>query len=238
MVPPMSTVSFELDGDVAIVTMDDGKANALSASAIAEISAAFDRAAEEAKVVILTGREGKLCAGFDLRTLMTGVEAATALLRAGCELYLKIYAHPQPVVVASTGHAIAGGALVLGVGDVRIGADGPFKIGLNEVAIGMPLPIFAHELALARLEPRHLLAATLGATLYAPKDAVEVGWLDRVVAPEALAEAAMAEARKLAKLPTTPYAITKQSMRRGLIEHVRATLEDDIEEITSRMTFG
>jgi len=238
MVLGMSTVSFELRGDVALVTMDDGKANALSPASVPEISAAFDRAAEEAKAIVLTGREGKLCAGFDLRVMMSGEEGAFALLRAGSELYLKIYEHPQPVIMASTGHAIAGGALLLGVGDVRIGVDGPFKIGLNEVSIGMPLPIFAHEIAQARLEKRHLLAATLGATLYAPKDAVEVGWLDRVTAPEELLPSALAEADRLAKLPGTAYGLSKLSMRRGLTAHVRETLESDLTEITGRMKFG
>ncbi len=231
----MTQVRYELDGDVAVLTMDDGKANALSPSMIQDLNAALDRAARDAKAIVLTGREGKLCAGFDLKVLMGGADAARALFLAGGELLLRIYEHPQPVVVAATGHAIAGGVLLLGVGDVRIGADGPFKIGLNEVAIGVPLPIFAHAIAKARLDPRHLVRATLAATLFTPTEAAEVGWLDRVVPAPALREAALAQARALAALPATPYAISKQSMRRELVSHVRAATGDDLAEITRRL---
>lgn len=231
----MTQVRYELTDGIAVLTMDDGKANALSPSMIEDLNAALDRASSEAKAIVLTGREGKLCAGFDLKVLMGGPDAARALFLAGGELFLRIYEHPQPVVVAATGHAIAGGALLLGVGDVRIGADGPFKIGLNEVAIGVPLPIFAHAIAKARLDPRHLVRATLGATLFAPAEAAEVGWLDRVVPAPALREAALTEARALGALPAAPYAISKQSMRRELVRHVRAATGDDLAEITRRL---
>ncbi|MCA9607191.1 MAG: crotonase/enoyl-CoA hydratase family protein [Myxococcales bacterium] len=229
-------VRFELDGDVAVITMDDGKANALTFSMIADVDAAFDRAAKEAKAIVLTGREGKLCAGFDLKTLMGGGEPARDLFVAGGELFLKIYEHPLPVVVAATGHAIAGGVLLLAVGDVRIGADGPFKIGLNEVAIGVPLPVFAHEIAKARLDPRRLDRATMRATVFTPEEAAEVGWLERVVSAAELRDAAMAEAKALAALPAKPYAITKQSMRRELVAKIRAATEADLAEIARRMS--
>ncbi len=236
IVPRMSDqVRYALDGGIAVITMDDGKANALSPSMVADLHAAFDRAAAEAKAIVLTGREGKLCAGFDLKVLMSGGDAARDLFLAGGELFLEIYEHPKPVVVAATGHAIAGGALLLGVGDVRVGADGPFKIGLNEVAIGVPLPIFAHAIAKARLDPRHLDRATLRATLFAPSEAAEVGWLDRVVPAAALHDTAMAEAKALAALPATPYAISKQSMRKDLVARVRAATDQDLAEITRRM---
>ena len=234
----MTQVRYELDGDIAVITMDDGKANALSPSMVADVDAAFDRASGEAKAIVLTGREGKLCAGFDLKVLMGGADAARDLFLAGGELFLKIYEHPQPVVVAATGHAIAGGALLLGVGDVRIGADGPFKIGLNEVAIGVPLPLFALAIAQARIDPRHLDRATMRATLFSPTEAAEVGWLERVVPAAELHAAALAEARALAALPAMPYAISKQSLRKDLVARVRASTAEDLAEITRRVQMG
>jgi enoyl-CoA hydratase len=223
-------VSFELRGDVALVRLDDGKANAMSEALIAGVGAALDRASAEAKAVVLMGRPGRFSAGFDLKVMMSSPEAARALVMTGGELLMRLYEHPQPLVVACTGHAIAGGVLMLATGDRRIGVSGDFKLGLNEVANGMPVPILAHELARDRLDPRALVEAVLHARLYAPEDALRVGWLDRVVAAEELEERALEEAEALAKLPQPAEAQTKRSLRRATIAHVRATVESNLAE--------
>lgn len=234
----MDEVSYEKDGDIAVIRIDDGKANALSPARIAQIEEALQRTVGDAKAVVITGRPGKLCAGFDLKILMGGPGPARELFHAGGELFMRIYEHPLPVVAACTGHAIAGGALLLAASDVRIGADGDFKIGLNEIAIGVPLPIFAHALAEDRLDPRQLVRATLGATLYGPREAAEVGWLDRVVPMDDVLDVALAEARTLATLKGEPFALSKLSMRRAKIAHVRATMESNLLEIGARLGLG
>ncbi len=223
---------YELRGSVAVLQMDDGKANALSHSLIDELWAGLDRAEKEATAVLLAGRPGRLCAGFDLQTMTSGVQAARDLVTHGAELYLRLYEFPAPVVIACTGHAMAGGAVLLLTADTRIGAAGPFKIGLNEISIGMPLPLFVMELAQDRLAPAHRVAATIQATVYDPATAVDVGYLDRVVAPDDLAEEAMTVAAELAKLPTEPYGLTKQRMRAPLAQRVRATLAEDMARLT------
>jgi enoyl-CoA hydratase len=223
-------VSFEVRGDVALVRLDDGKANAMSDALIAQLGAALDRASREASAVVLMGRPGRFSAGFDLRVMRSGPEAARALVTSGGELLMRLYEHPQPLVVACTGHAIAGGVLMVATGDRRIGVAGDFKLGLNEVANGMPVPILAHELARDRLDPRALVEAVLHARLWDPEGAVEVGWLDRVVAPDALEAAALEEANALATLPQPAYGLTKRSLRRQTIEHVRATMESNLAE--------
>jgi enoyl-CoA hydratase len=225
-------VSYELRDGVAVLGMDDGKANALSHDLVDQLVAALDRAESEAKSVLMIGRPGKFCAGFDLRTMMSGVEAARKLVRHGAEMYLKIFELSLPVVMACTGHAVAGGAVLLMTGDTRIGVEGPFQIGLNEISIGMPLPIFVQELAKDRFDPRRRVSATIHGTLYSPGDAVEVGYLDEVVAPDSLLEHAFDRAARLAKLPTEPYAATKRRMRASVVAHVRATLDDDMAQMT------
>lgn len=220
----------EADG-IATIAMDDGKANALSPQMLEELGAAFSRARKEAKAVILIGREGKFCGGFDLRQMMAGPEAAAALVKAGGELLMRVYEFPLPVVVACTGHALAAGVLLAATGDTRIGALGDFKVGLNEVQNGMPVPIVAHELARDRLLPTELVAAVMQAKIYDPEGAVHAGWLDRAVAPERLVAEAQAEAKRLAKLPGTAYGVTKRSLRGETVKHVRATLESNIAEL-------
>lgn len=223
-------VTFERRGDVALVRLDDGKANAMSTPLIAGIGAALDRAAAEAKAVVLMGRPGRFSAGFDLKVMMSGPDAARTLVMAGGELLMRLYEHPQPLVVACTGHAIAGGVLMVATGDRRIGVAGDFKLGLNEVANGMPVPILAHELARDRLDPRFLVESVLHARLWDPEGALRVGWLDRVVAPDELEARAIEEADALAKLPQPAYGLTKRSLRRATIAHIRATIESNLAE--------
>ncbi len=225
-------VKTETRGDVLVVQMDDGKANALSPKMLEALDQAFAAAESDAKALVLTGRAGRFSAGFDLKHMMAGPESARALVRRGAEVLMRLYGHPQPVVAACTGHALAGGALLLLCADVRVGAQGEFKLGLSEVSIGMPLPILAHELARDRLERRHFLAATLFAAQYAPDRAVDVGYLDRVVDPAEVVASASEQAQQLAKLPPVPFKLTKRSLRKRTVEHILTTLDDNIREFT------
>lgn len=229
-------LTYSLEDSVAIVRMDDGKANALSVAMIDALLSALDRAQREAKAVVLAGRDERFCAGFDLRVMMSGPEQATALLKRGSELLMRLYEAPLPLVIACTGHALAGGALVVLTGDVRIGAAGAFKIGLNEVAIGLPVPVLAMELARDRLVKTELHRATLLATIYAPEDAARAGYLDEVVAPDQLMARAKAEAARLGALPNGAYRATKARLRGATIAHVRDSLERDMASIMTPPT--
>ena len=221
-------LDYRLDDGVGVLRLDDGKANALSPAVIEALGAALDRAEKEARAVLLLGRPGRLCAGFDLSVMRAGQEPMRALVSAGAELLLRIAVHPLPIVVGCTGHALAAGAILLLAADTRIGARGEFKLGLNEVAIGMALPIFGFELARERLSTRHFTRAAIQAELFDPEGAVAAGFLDRTCAPEALAETALAEARRLGAVPQPAYARTKQACRGRLVAEIRATLRDDM----------
>ncbi len=231
IVAPMfdAPVRYQLTDDIAVIAMDDGKANALSMPMIDAVLGALDRAAGEAKAVILTGRPGRFCAGFDLRVMMSGPDAAVALLTRGADLLLRLFEYPLPLVIAASGHALAGGALVVLTGDTRLGIAGDdVKVGLNEVAIGMPVPLLAMELARARLNPAALTAATLFAQVYTPAGAQTAGYLDAVVAAEDLAAAALTEAKRLGALPRAAYAGTKQRLRGPVAATIRAGFLDDV----------
>ena len=205
---------YELIDHVAVVTMDDGKANVFGPDMIAALNTQLDRAAQEAKVVLLTGRPGLFSGGFDLRVIRGDDEhVARNMTRGGARLLMRLYGLPQPLVIASTGHAVALGALCLLTGDYRICAHGDFRIGLNETAIGLALPPFAVMLAEERLSRRHLARATLGATIFSPQGARDAGFLDEVVPPEKLRESARDVARQLVDLDGSAFATTKQGMR-------------------------
>lgn len=224
-------LTYTFENKLAVIQMDDGKANALSTAMIDALRDALRRAEQEAAAIVLTGRPERFCAGFDLRVMMSGPDAALALLRAGSELLLELYDCALPLVVACTGHALAGGALVALTADYRVGAAGEFKIGLNEVSIGLPVPLLAMELARDRLLPTELTQATLGAKIYAPDEAARVGYLDVVVpAAEALTRA-KAEATRLAAFGRKQYRATKTRLRGKTLELIRAGMDTDVKSL-------
>ena len=225
-------VHTELRDAVAIVRMDDGKANAFSHAMLDALGAAFDRAEKEAKAVVLAGRPERFSGGFDLQVMNRGGDAVPALVTAGARFAIRVYQCPLPVVIACTGHALAMGAVLLLAPELRLGAQGAYKIGLNEVAIGMTLPGFAMELARERLSPRHLVRATTLAEIYTPDGAVEAGFLDRVVPPQELESAALSEATRLAgQLRQPAHRATKQRLRAGSAARLRDSLDRDVDPL-------
>src|ERR1700722_11350099 len=109
----MPVATYRLEGPIAHIQMDDGKANALSETMLGELDEALTRAEKEAGAIVLSGRPQRFCAGFDLKVMMSSPEAAQNMLRRGAALLMRLYGTPLPLVVACTGHALAGGALVL-----------------------------------------------------------------------------------------------------------------------------
>jgi enoyl-CoA hydratase len=226
-------VRYELRDEVAVLSFDDGRANAVSHGAIDALNRALGRAEKEAGAAVLLGRPGRFSAGFDLSVINQGIDASRALVTAGGELLVRIVESDVPVVAACSGHALAMGALMLLASDYRVGARGGFKIGLNEVAIGLTLPVFALELARARIAREHLARATNLAEVYDPDGALAAGYLDRVVAPEQLAAEALAAAAQLAKLNRAAYRGTKRKLFGAMAQHIRATLAQDMASWTT-----
>ncbi len=227
----MSHVTFELREKIAVVGMDDGKANALSFALMDEVDAAIARAEREASAVVLAGRKGRFSAGFDLAEMMKGPDQVRAMVTRGADFLLRLYALPMPLVIACTGHALAGGALLVLTGDVRVAARGAFRIGLNEVQLGLPVPVLAMELARDRLSPAHLTAATLFADVVDPERALPAGWVDELASEEGLLDAALAHARRLSAFSRDAYGKTKGSLRDRTVRHVRETLVDDMKRL-------
>lgn len=210
---------------IATITMDDGKVNALSAEMLAVIGDQLDRAEREEAVVVITGRDQTFSAGFDLKC-----EAARwpEMLVAGARLAERLLAFPRPVVAACNGNGIAMGGFLLLSADVRVGADGPFRIGLNEVAIGLTLPWFGVEIARHRLTRPAFDRCAVTGVLLAPAEAQAAGFLDELVSPAELMPAALAAARQLAGIDAAAHAATKLRVR----ERALAGVRDGIDRIT------
>jgi len=215
---------------VDVITIDDGKANALSPELISRIGAAIAAAEADDGVgaVVLSGRDGRFSAGFDLSVIQGGdAGAIVGLVSDGGALVRQLYGCGVPVVAACSGHALAAGALLLLGCDVRIGADGPFKLGLNEVAIGLTLPDWALTIAADRLSKRHGQRSIVNARITDPRTAVDVGFLDQVVAPQELIATAMTEATALASLDPRAYRATVRQLRGPTLDRMDLQIAAD-----------
>ncbi len=222
-------VVLDQQQDVAVVTIDDGKANVLSFAVLDALNTALDRAESSAKALVVNGREGKFSAGFDLGVMTGAIADARRLLAGGATLGLRLYTFPIPVVLGVTGHALAMGGILTTTADYRVGAAGPYKLGLNEVAIGMPVPTFGVELCRDRLSPAWFTRCVQSATLCSPEEAVEAGFLDEVVSLGDVADRALAVASQLAEtVHPGPFRMTCQTIRGALAERLQRGLEADM----------
>jgi enoyl-CoA hydratase len=222
-------VSFQVTDGVATIAMDDGKANALSLPMLAALDKALDRAQSEDAIVVLTGRPGIFSGGFDLKVLGGGGPDAGLMLEQGFLLALRLLEHPDPVVIACNGHAVAMGSFLLLSADYRIGVEGRHRVVANEVAIGLTMPRAAIEICRQRLAPAHFNRAVILAEAYTPSDAVAAGFLDRVVPEADLLPVASSMAEDFAGLDRHAHATTKSLARSAAIEAIRGGLAADRE---------
>jgi len=220
------SVSLNISDDIALITMDDGKANAVSNTMLEALEHALNEAEQKAEAVVLAGRPGLFCAGFDLKIMKGGSDEDRAALgdRGGWIVH-RLYSFPKPTIAAATGHGIALGALFLLGCDVRVGALGNYHFGLNETAINLPLPIFGLELAEARLARDRMVEAVLQARLYQAEEAVTVGYLDHAVTQDKVIAESTNIARELAAIPSEAYNENKQLMRRQTLSTIAASLK-------------
>ena len=219
-------IAYHLEDGIATLTLSNGKVNAISPDVITAFNAALDQAEQDRAVVIITGQPGILSGGYDLKVMTASPEQAIELVRQGSTLARRLLAHPFPVVIACSGHAVAKGAFLLLSVDYRIGVEGPFSIGLNEVQIGMTMHHAGIELARDRLRKSAFHRSVINGEMFTPLTAVDAGFLDKVVKPDELQAAALEAARQLKKINMRAHRNTKLKVRKELLE----TLDKAIEE--------
>ena len=224
-------ISYHLEDGIATLTLSNGKVNAISPDVIAAFNAALDQAVTDRAIVIITGQPGILSGGYDLKVMTAGPKEAVALVTAGSTLARRLLSHPFPVIVACPGHAVAKGAFLLLSADYRIGVDGPFSIGLNEVQIGMTMHHAGIELARDRLRRSAFHRSVINGEMFDPKSAVDAGFLDKVVSAEELQGAALAAARQLKKINMLAHKNTKLKVRKALLETLDNAIVQDQEHL-------
>ena len=223
---------------ILTIRLAHGKASALDFELCEALALAFAEANKsDARAVILTGTGSIFSAGVDLFRLTDGGrEYAERFVPALSRLVLDLFSFPKPLVVAVNGHAIAGGCIMTLAGDYRLMASGNGRIGVPELLVGVPFPAAVLEIIRFSVPPQHLQSLIYtGRTLQAD-DALRFGFVDEVVAPDALAARAEELARHLAAVPQRNFVQTKQQLRDKAIsraKHYSNQFDDDVRDIWS-----
>ena len=219
---------------IAVLRLEHGKANVLDLELCNMLVEAFDDAGE-ARAVVLTGAGRIFSAGVDLfRVVEEGRSYVEAFLPAMCRVFERVFVHPAPVVAAANGHAIAGGCLLVAAADQRLMAQGPARIGIPELQVGVPFPPIALEIMRFSTPPQHFQTVVYRADTHEPPAALALGLLDEAVEPDALLECALARAERLASIRAGTFAITKRAVRRPVMDRVRALDRETAPEVRDR----
>ncbi|MCV7440820.1 crotonase/enoyl-CoA hydratase family protein [Mycobacterium paraense] len=219
-------VTYRRDESIAVITMDDGKVNALGPTMLQALNEALDSAdRDDVGAVVIAGNHRVFSGGFDLKVLAGGeVQPAIDLLRAGFELSYRVLSYPKPVVMACTGPAIAMGSFLLCSGDHRIAAPG-YSIQANEVAIGMVLPYAALAVMKLRLTPSAYQQAAGLSKVFFGETALAAGFIDEIDLPERVLGRAQEAALEFTKLDQASHAASKLRARAGALKELRAGID-------------
>ncbi len=223
-------IHYKPTDNYILITIVNGKANAISHEVIDALNSAFDKAEKEEKPVILTGQKGIFSAGYDLKSMTQSAESALELVTKGSRLSLRMLSFPFPIIAACSGHAVAKGAFLLLSSDYRIGIEDDFKIGLNEVMIGMTMHHAGIAIAKARLAPVFFERSVNCSEIYTPEQAVTAGFLDKIVPQEYLLPTAIKIAELFTKLNKKAHAETKLKVRKPYLSALAKAIELDNKE--------
>ena len=239
---------------VAVLVMRAGKANAIGSAFLDRLSAQLDAVeASQAGALVVTGEGRAFSAGLDLPEV-AGLDRGSLerFIRRFSEVMLRLFTLPLPVVAAINGHAIAGGCVLAMQADARIAATGDYRIGLNEVAIGLSLPAVVLETLRCQVSPGSVSPVALEGRLLSPEEALRLGLVEAVVPPAVLLEQARGRAAELAALPRPSFRDVKEALRGPVAAAVRRAGRHDarrwvetafspaarerLEEVLSRLT--
>jgi len=218
--------TLESNGDVSIITLDDGKVNVFSPDMIEQLNIILDKVPEDKGSILIQGKEGMFSAGFDLKVMQGGdTEAMSKMAAGGFKLLARVFSFPRPVVVACSGHAIALGAFLLCCGDYRVGVKGEYIVQANEVRNNMSIPTPILEISKSRISKAHWYRAILNAEAYNIEDSIEAGYLDEVVEATNLSNRAMEVANDLATLDHPHYKMTKELDQKATLDKILSSIQ-------------
>ena len=224
-------ISLVPHGPIRELRLARPPANALDPALIAALRQAIEAApAGGARAVVLSGSPGIFSAGLDVPALLLLDRAGIAAMWDGLYgLMHALAASPVPVIAAITGHSPAGGAVLALFCDARVMAEGDYKIGLNEVRVGIPMPPILHRAMSRVVGPRQAERLCVGAELVGGEEAMYIGLIDELAPLDQVVERALARAQSLLALPPAAMAITRRLARADLVGLFAGGLEHETE---------
>ena len=226
----MSTVTTEdRDGGVRVVALSKPPANAIDETLLADLAAALDAARDDDRVraLVLTGSGAFFSGGFDFAAPRRDDVVADDLYNLYRDAHLKLLTLPKPTVAMMNGHAIAGGLVLVLTCDYRLGVEGDYRVGFNEVAVGASFPRTAFEIVRLRLAHARASELLLGAALYPASQALRLGIVDELFPPEKFTDTVLRRAARLGAFPREAYAHTKTALIADAVAHIAAETPEE-----------
>lgn len=226
----MRTVrSEDRDNGVRLLTLDRPPANAIDDTLLDDLAAAIDaaRADDAVRAVVLTGAGAFFSGGFDFAAPRRDDAVAHDLYARYRAAHLKLLAFPKPTLAMVNGHAIAGGLVLVLACDYRLGVEGDYRVGLNEVAVGASFPRAAFEIVRLRLPHARVSELILGAVLYPSSQALRLGIVDELFAAETFADTVLRRAARLGAFPREAYAHAKAGLVAEAVARIAAETPEE-----------
>jgi len=219
----METLRITAREGYSILQFDRGKSNPMNLTMFEELRQAINELREDAAVkgVIITGKEHFFSAGLDLPEIMTYDRDKTrAFWQSFMDLVAGLVAFPKPLISAVTGHSPAGGCIVAIACDYRIMAGGNYKIGLNEIPVGLVVPKHIFDLYAFWLGKHRAYQFLMEGRLMNPQEASDAGLIDVVVPADQVLESAERKLAQYLKFDSNTWSATKLNLRKELIDSV------------------
>jgi enoyl-CoA hydratase len=226
----MGTVRVEdRSAGVRWLTLDRPPANAENETLLADLLAAVEQAGADPTVraVVLTGAGKFFSGGFDLSPPRRDDEEAVVTTTLFRDVHVRLLMLPKPTIAMMNGHAIAGGLVLVLACDYRLGLDGDYRIGLNEVAIGAAYPKVALEIVRLRLSHQRAAELLLGAALYPASQAIRLGVVDELLAADKLEDTVLRRATRMGSFPREAYAHAKLALTADVVARVMAETREE-----------
>lgn len=213
------SISYKFENDIAEITFDDGKVNAMDIPWWQKATELLDQAkADKPKALIIRGREGVFSAGLNLKQFANADAAGLDEIMEVYNVFInRIRCFPAPTVAEVTGATIAGGCMIICACDYIVALKGDYHIQLNEHVNGIPLPAWCYDICAAKFPQPHLDNLTLLAIPYTPSKAYQIGAIQGLASsPEELSKLAYETAIRFSKLNVDAFAHTKQRVNKAI----------------------
>ena len=229
----MSFMYVSKDGEIATVTLNRGKVNALNEPMVKELTESFQKLEKDDRThsIILTGSGKFFSFGFDVPEFLTYSKSEfIRYLEKFTNLYTYMFQFPKPTIAALNGHVIAGGCMLATACDCRLMVKGNAKISLNEITFGVP--VFAGSIEMLRycVGSRNAQSILYSGAMYSAEEAFDLGLVDKVSSEDALTEDAKKVAQELAQKDGSAFRGMKHLVRKPAVEEMIKREKDAILE--------